>query len=189
MGTTTLAPWARPTTLRRLARAATPVVALVLVTGCGANFNASTNIPYQPAEGTNDRSNGVYVLNTLAVTDGEGDATIVARLVNQQDDDDQLLNFAVATLEGDAIEVAPLDEPIDLATAPWPEQSVQVGTEGLLRFSGDNFAAGDFVVVGLTFAQSDPVEIQIPVVEPGVEYADVPLGEVAAEDAEDAAPE
>jgi hypothetical protein len=168
--------------VRRLARLATPVAVLALLTGCGANFDAQTNRPYQPAEGTNDRSNGVYVLNTLAVTDGEGNATIVSRLVNQQDVEDQLLSFAVTTLDEEPVEAAPLEAPVELAVAPWPEQSVQVGTEGLLRISGDNFEAGDFLVIGFTFAQSEPVEMQIPVVEPGTEYGDIPVGEVVTDD-------
>jgi hypothetical protein len=166
------------------------VVALAIVgapvlAGCGANFDAQTNQPYQPAEGVSARDGEVYALNTLVVTDGEGNGTIVSRLVNQQDVGDQLDSVAAVDSTGAAITAAPLAAPIVLGPAvspeqpvPSPDQSVQVGTAGALRLSGDNVIAGNFVTLTLTFEVAAPVVVDVPVVDVGTDYVDIPVGPV-----------
>ena len=79
-------PW-RPTALphhrrstrrrRRLAVAAALIAPLLA--GCGTGFQAQTNQIYQPGPGISVRDDGVYAINTLIVTDGEGNGTLVTR--------------------------------------------------------------------------------------------------------------
>jgi hypothetical protein len=179
-------PRLRPRTeAARRTAAAFLIVGLPVLAGCGANFNAQTNQPYQPAEGVSTRTGEVDALNTLVVTDGEGNGTIVSRLVNQQDVADGLALVTAVDSTGEAITAAPPLEPITLEAAvsedqsvPSPDQSVQVGTDGALRLTGDNIVAGTFITLTLTFAVAAPITVEVPVVDAGPTYADIPVGPV-----------
>lgn len=178
MGTTTLVSRSWSSTLRRLVTATALPVAVVGLSACGANFDAQTSQIYQAAEGTNDRSALVYSLNTLVVGDGEGNGTVVARLVNNGPVEDALESYTAQQDDGTEIKVVALEEPIPIATAPSPDQSIQVGTDGLLRLTGDNFAPGDFVTLNFVFSESEPLSMEVPVVPVTPEYASIPVGPV-----------
>lgn len=160
-------------------RASLPVAVVALaaaLAGCGANFNAATNQPIQPAEGTSDRSGLVYVINALVVADDDGNGTVVARLINQNPDHpDALVSYAVSDLDGAPQDAAPLDEPIVLAQAPSPDQSVLVGPEPTLRATGDAIVAGYMVSVDFQFDRAAPVTLEVPVVSNTGFYADIPV--------------
>ncbi len=63
-----------------------------LLAGCGTGFQAQTNQIYQPGPGITVRDGGVYAINTLIVTDGNGNGTLVAALVNQAARPDTLVS-------------------------------------------------------------------------------------------------
>jgi hypothetical protein len=172
--------------LRRLGRSRLTATAFALcaafaVSGCAANFDAPTNEPYQPAAGISDRSGEVYAIDTLVVTDGSGNGTVVASLINQQQQNDALEGYSASAGNGDKITTAPLDQPIALPAYPSPDQNVQLATSGSLRLSG-NVEAGTFVNLTFTFANAAPVSVQAPVLNggPGSAYADVPVGPVSS---------
>jgi hypothetical protein len=164
VGTTTLASRSWRSTLRRLTTVAVIPAAVVALSGCGANFDAQTNQIYQAAEGTNDRSALVYALNTLVVGDGEGNGTVVVRLVNNGPEEDELQSFTAQQDDGSEIKVAALTEPIGIGVGPDPDQSILLGPEGELRLHGGGFEPGDFIKLNLVFAESEPLSINTPVV-------------------------
>jgi hypothetical protein len=162
----------------RLLTAAFAAGAVIGLSGCAANFDAPSNEPYQPAAGISDRSGAVFAINTLVVTDGSGNGTVVSSLINQQPDDDTLQSFSATDSTGAAITAAPLAQPISLPANPSPAQSVQLGSAGALRLSGDNVEGGTFVSITFTFATAAPVTVNVPVVLGGPDtiYADIPVG-------------
>jgi hypothetical protein len=151
-------------------------IALSLLGACDAGFNAQTNVPYQPAQGISNRSGDVYSINTLVVADDSGNGTVVARLVNQQAGPDQLLSFTAVDPTGTPVTAGPLSSPIDIAAYPSQDQSVQVGTSGALRVSGDQVTPGSYLTLTLTFAHAAPVQVDAPILRPGTIYADIPVG-------------
>jgi hypothetical protein len=165
----------------RLLKAATALAsaaALAGLSGCAANFNAPTNEPYQPAAGISDRSGEVYAINTLVVTDGSGNGTVVSSLINQDSADDSLQSYSATDSEGKKITTAPLAQPIALPSYPSPDQAVQLGTAGDLRLSGDNVEGGTFINLTFDFDNAAPVTVEVPIVVggPNTIYADVPVG-------------
>jgi hypothetical protein len=164
----------------RLLMTATAASAVLAMSGCAANFSAPTNEPYQPAAGISDRSGSVYVIDALVVTDGSGNGTVVTSLINQQPRDDTLESYSATDSSGDKITTAPLSTPLTLPAYPSKDQSVQVGTTGSLRLSG-NVEAGTFVNLTFDFGNAAPLTIEAPVVAGGPDtvYADIPVGPVA----------
>lgn len=153
------------------------VVAMFAVTGCGSNFNAQSEQMYQPAVGMSDRSGQVYAINTLIVTDGKGDGTVIAALINQAHRDDRLRGVTVVDDKGSTLQVAPLPaNGLRLAST----QSVQLADSGAVRVSGSSLQAGTVVSVTFTFAQAAPVTLDVPVVNDSSTYASVPVGPVAS---------
>ncbi|MBA3311574.1 MAG: hypothetical protein H0U28_16240, partial [Nocardioidaceae bacterium] len=148
--------------------------AMAVPTACAASFDAPTGQDYQPAVGVNERSGQVYAINTLVVTDGEGHGTVVVALVNQLDTADALRAFSVSNDDDPTLQATPLTDAIPLPA----NGSVQVGTTGALRVRGEDLRAGRFIDVRFDFANAEPVEIGVPVVEDTDVYADVPLGPV-----------
>jgi hypothetical protein len=176
---------AKRTSSTRLAATAVALLALAApaLAGCAANFDAPTNQPYQPAAGISNRDGDVYALDTLVVTDGEGNGTVISQLVNKQDGADTLDSYAATDSAGDQITAEPLAQPITLGTWPSPDQAVQVGTSGSLRLTGDNLVAGHFVTLTFTFDAAAPVTVDVPVVVGGSDtiYSDIPVGPAPSE--------
>ncbi|MBA2773068.1 MAG: hypothetical protein H0U36_03370 [Nocardioidaceae bacterium] len=163
---------------RWLVPALVSVVLLGALTGCGAGFDAQTNQPYQPAPGVTVRTSDVYTVNTLVVTDGEGDGTVVTSLVNQASEPDKLVGLTAQDGEGGGVEVSPLpDGGIELA----PGQAVQTATDGALRVHGDTLQAGSLITLAFEFESAARVEVEVPVLAASTEYADVPIGPAGGE--------
>jgi hypothetical protein len=160
----------------RVVPTATAASAVLMLSGCAASFDAPTYQPYQPAAGISDRSGAVYAIDTLVVTDGSGNGTVVSSLINQQQQDDTLQSYSAADSNGDGITTAPLPQPIDLPAYPSPDQNVQVGTSGILRLTG-NVEAGTFVSLTFDFGNATPVTVEAPVLNggPNTDYADIPI--------------
>lgn len=163
----------RATRRRRLVQALSAAVFLGAVSGCGAGFDAQTNQPYQPVPGVTVRTSDVYTVNTLVVTDGDGDGTVVTSLINQAAESDKLVGLTATDTQGDTVEVSPLpDGGIELA----PQQAIQTATDGALRVTADTLQAGGLVTLAFEFESAARVEVEVPVVAASSQYADVPLG-------------
>ena len=155
--------------------------ALPLATGCAANFGAQTNVQYQPAVGSDNRDSDIYGLNMLVVADGEGDGTLVGTLLNNAPTEtgcpDYLVDVHVVDAQGGGVQNSQLPEaesvsaPESCATTP-PEQgvaleshqSVKLPDDATIQVNGDTVQPGTFVTMTFTFQNSEPVEMDVPVV-------------------------
>ncbi len=155
---------------RRSLAAAVLVLAAPVLSSCGGNFNQQTNQIYNPAEGVNDRSGSVDVLNALVVSSESGSGTVVATLVNNDQDHDDTLK-SIAGAGNDA----------NLKITPGGPTVIPAG--GLLNLAergrnfveGDRVQAGYFVDLTFTFDRGTAITVNAPVVngaEP--EYTAVP---------------
>lgn len=159
----------------RLLPAVVSIALLVALTGCAAGFDAQTNQPYQPAQGVTVRSSEVYAVNTLVVTDGNGNGTVVTSLINQRSEPDKLVALTAKDTAGGGAKVSPLPKGgIELAT----QQAVQTATDGALRISSDTLHAGGLVTLSFEFESAAPVKVEVPVVAASTTYADVSIGPV-----------
>ena len=164
-----------PTTLgavtaRHRLAAAVLVLAAPVLSACGGNFNQQTNQIYNPAEGVDERSGRVDVLNAMIVSSENGSGTVIATLVNNDlDREDGLRSIAGA------------GDDSDLQVTPGGPTAIPAG--GLLNLAerGRNFAVGErvragyFVNVTFTFTRAEAITVNVPVVngeEP--EYTSVP---------------
>jgi hypothetical protein len=142
--------------------AATVVLLAPALVGCSTNFKAQTDQVYIPGRGVNDRTSTVNVLNALVVSGEAGSGRVVATLVGVTDEADELLGVTVdgteAEITGEA-EIGALGRNNLLDDA-----EVTAEAEGI--------AAGDFVEVRFTFAEAEPVTLDVPVVPPVSEFAD-----------------
>jgi hypothetical protein len=164
-----------PTTLgaviaRRSLAAAVLVLAAPVLTSCGGNFNQQTNQIYNPAEGVDDRSGQVDVLNALVVSTEKGSGTVVATFVNNdQDRGDSLKSIAGAGQDAD-LKVTPGGP-----TAIAPGGLLNLAERGRNFVEGERVQAGYFVEVTFTFDNAGAVTVKVPVVngaEP--EYTSIP---------------
>lgn len=155
-------------TRRRWIAAATFVP---LLTGCATSFGAQTSQIYQPGPGITSRSSDVYVLNAFVVTDGLGNGTLVAGLVNQVPGTDTLQSAALAAPTG-----APPSATIHSGTIALRNQRlVQLSDSGEVRFGG-NLQEGINYTLTLTFANASPVTLTVPVLADAGEFSTVPVG-------------
>ena len=155
---------------RRSIAAAVLVLAAPVLSSCGGNFNQQTTQVYNPAEGVDDRSGRVDVLNALVVSTENGSGTVIATFVNNElDTADRLTSIAGAGNDA------------SLKVTPGGPTAIPAG--GLLNLAdrGRNFVVGErvragyFVDLTFTFQQGAAITINVPVVngrEP--EYTSVP---------------
>lgn len=131
---------------------------------CG--FNVQTDQVYQPAEGVNDRSGEVDILNALVVSGRDGSGTFAGTLVNNnQTDDDKLTSVA-----GDEVTVN-LDAPIDVPAAGL----VNLADDGDVTVEGTSVKPGGYVTLTFVFSSGQSTKMKVPVVVHGGDYGDVPL--------------
>lgn len=147
--------------------------AALALSGCGSSFNAQSQQQYQPAAGVSDRTGGVFAINTLVVTNGKGDGTLVSALINQGQSVDSLREVTAADNTGSGLKVAKL--PAGGLSLP-AGRAVQLANSGAVRISGKALSAGTFITLTFTFDQAVPLELQVPVLNRSSTYADVPLG-------------
>ena len=169
--------------------------ALPLAAGCAANFNAQTQVQYQPAVGSDSRESDVYALNMLVVGDGEGGGTLVGTLLNDDPKGtgcpDYLVGFQVVDNAGGGVKnsALPAAEPVDApegCPSQVPEkgialpadQSVKLPDDATIQMSADTVQPGTFLTVTLTFQNSDPVEIDVPVVAEEEMYDGITVGPI-----------
>jgi hypothetical protein len=137
-----------------------------------SNFDAQTNQFYTPAEGVNERSGGVDVLNALIVSDEAGRGRFIAGLVNNSDlTDDALTDVQGAGDDSDI--TGSVQTPIDVVR----DGFVQLADEGEepVVLEGEAIAPGTFVHVTITFQEADAVTVELPVVAAEDDFADVEI--------------
>lgn len=170
-GTRSRSPFSRR--LRPYQACLTAVVALTSLTvaGCSTGFSDQTNQQYQAAAGITDRAHEIYVLNALVVTDGSGNGTVVGSLLNQSKTSDTLQGVTATDTKGKKIQTK-LTAPVALKR----HQAVRLETTGAVRLTGSALKAGYYINVTFTFATAAPVQVSIPVLANGPDYASVPVG-------------
>ena len=167
-------------TLRRSLAAAAVVLTAPALASCG--FDYPTDQVYTPGVGVNDRDGDIDVLHALVVSGAEGSGTVVAALVNNQQEDDALTEIAgsgpdasVTVSSAGSVEV-PGTELVQLAEE-------EIGVEG------ESIAPGQFVELTFSFQNAESVTVEVPVVARRGDYAEIPVPSVAPAAEETAAEE
>jgi copper(I)-binding protein len=130
----------------------------LLLSGCGAGLNAATTKITRVTDGNEItiRENGseIRVVNLTLVDTGDGAAVVVATIINQGADSDQLLGFSVqgvqATLTG---------ETALLPNKPLFFEGEQANAKAV--FPGANPKPGTHVTVSLGFAKAGFVTAEV----------------------------
>ena len=167
------APCPRRRPARRPILAAVALGVAPLLASCSfgtSNFDAQTNQFYTPAEGINERSLGVDVLNALVVADEAGRGRFIAGLVNNSDTTDDALELVQGA--GDTADVqGSLAAPIDVAA----DAFVQLADEGAepVLLEGESIIPGRFIEVTIGFQEAGEVTVKLPVVPAEDDFEDV----------------
>lgn len=154
---------------RRVAIAAALLLAPA-VAACG--FGAQTDKIYQPANGVNDRSGVVAILNAQIVSAADGSGAFIATLDNTDPTtDDKLVSVTGAGVTAKSAGVTiPADGVANLAEPAKSGDPVQV------RIDGDKVQAGKWVRLTFVFRSGQSSEVLIPIVSSdSADYHDVPL--------------
>jgi hypothetical protein len=152
----------------------------LLLTGCGAGLNAATTKISRVTDGNEItiRENGseIRVVNLTLVDTQDGAAVVVATIINQGAESDQLLGFSVqgvqATLTG---------ETMLLPNKPLFFEGEQANAKAV--FSGANAKPGTHVTVSLGFAKAGFVSAEVIIRDKRDDFKNVISGaELAAAD-------
>jgi hypothetical protein len=130
----------------------------LLLTGCGAGLNAATRNLTRVTDGTEitikENGSEIRVVNLTLVDTGDGAAVVVATIINQGTEVDELLGFSVqgvqATLTG---------ETVLLPNKPLFFEGEQANAKAV--FLGANPKAGTNVSVSLGFAKAGFVSADV----------------------------
>lgn len=156
-------------------RASFVVLAAGLTTSCG--FSPQTNLVNNIAEGAEERSGTVDVLNAVVIA-GEADLGVFsASLVNPRGEDEATFAGLVATSD-----VEELDE-YGSTDVPAGEL-VDLSDTGGVPVQGD-FRAGQYVTVTLDFTEHRDATMNVPVVTPCNQFSLLRLDEVELPGTED----
>ncbi|GAA1531850.1 hypothetical protein [Kribbella lupini] len=160
-----------PSAVRRAAAAGATVTLSLALAACGANFNAQTMKPYQPAEGTNATSGSIAVRNLLVLADEDGSGELHAAVVNTGKTDDTLVGIAsdpAATPQtGDGAE--PAAPPATVTVGNVRPMTLAPGASLTLPpTSGKPFTVtggkpGTMITLTITFAKAAPITAHVPV--------------------------
>ena len=167
---------------RRLVRATAVALLLAVPTlsSCATtNFDAQTDQYYTPGDGENAREGTVDVLHALIVSEEPGSGRLVAALVNSDTESED----ALAGVQG-LDETAALQFSLVEGETVIPAGGVlQLADEGsaVVGVSGDPelLAAGTYVRVSFTFESGEEAELNVPVLAPGEDYADIEIPEAS----------
>ena len=145
-----------------------------VLSSCG--FNYATDRIYTPAAGVNDRTTDVDILGAVVVSGQDGSGTFIASFANN----DPYAPAIVESLTGGGdtaeLEIAGF-EPIEIPAG----QLVNLADDGGLAVTGD-YVIGDFVTIVVSLGDGQSATIDIPVVPPCDEFADL---DTSAPDSED----
>ncbi len=124
-----------------------------------------TDAIYTPAQGANERSSRVDVLNAMIVSSHANNGTFITTLVNNEvkspgSTDNRADRLVGLTVDGQPVQ---LEAPVRIAAAGKAVLAADIpGAVPGIKVTGE-FEAGDFVEVELTFANADPVKLEVPV--------------------------
>ena len=150
----------------RLALVSLAVLATVLLTGCGAGFNATAVQPYAASDGVEANSGDLRVINALVVASPSiTSGVFTATIVNRGTQDDTLTGITspdgTVTLSGPATLKPGIPTFLGAATDP---SAVITGVTKL---------AGESITLHLTFRRAHPLTLDTVVVAPTGPYATV----------------
>ncbi|MGZ4437026.1 MAG: hypothetical protein ACXVW6_05270 [Nocardioidaceae bacterium] len=146
------------------------VVAAPVISACGVNFGAQTDQVYNAAVGVDNRSGQVNVLNALIVSGVDGSGTVVAGLVNKNQNRPDALTGITAGAPGENLTVSG-----PTTTVP-AGGTVSLATKGAYSAHGAPITGGSFVKLTFTFKNSQAVTVDVPVVlATNPDYKNVPL--------------
>lgn len=138
------------------------------LTSCG--FDYPTDRINQIAAGANDREGTVDVLGARILAGSDGHGRLIGTLANNNAEDASLdavtSEDAGLTAEVEGVEIAPGGR-VNLS------QDVEVAVSG-------EFSAGQVVPLVYEFSTGETVELNVPVVKPCFQYADIELPEGGA---------
>ena len=159
--------------LRRNLAIALGAVALCLPTVSACGFEPSTNRPYTPAAGANADDGVLKVLGAVVVSANPGSGTFVASLSN----DDRTTADAFDSLTpGTGSDFgAGTFTPVEVK----PGALVNLATDGGVPVTGD-FNSGNFLSVVVGFTSGGRVEMKVPVVADGGDFAGLDTSSPAA---------
>lgn len=143
---------------RNLAVAATLVAAPVM-SSCGVNFDAQTDQVYNPAVGVNDRGGAVDVLNALVVSGSAGSGTVVATLVNNDQQNADTLRGVAGAGQDTSLNVQ-VGGPTSIPAGG----VLNLATQGAISVRGRQVLPGRFVEITFSFDRGKAVTVDIPVV-------------------------
>jgi hypothetical protein len=130
----------------------------LLVSGCGAGLNAATTKITRVTDGNEItiRENGseIRVVNLTLVDTQDGAAVVVATIINQGAESDQLLGFSVQGVQANLS-----GETVLLPNKPLFFEGEQANAKAV--FSGANAKPGTHVTVSLGFAKAGFVSAEV----------------------------
>jgi hypothetical protein len=154
----------RSTFRRRIAVLAL-AVSVPALSACTNGFDSQTDAVYQPAVGVNDRSSEVDVLGALIVAPEKGtNGVFIATLANN----DQTEGDTLTAVDGQGVEVTLGDVP---PIPPGGAVNLASAKIGGVPVTGAAVKPGSYVLIRLTFANADPVTVNVPVVVDDGPYA------------------
>jgi hypothetical protein len=165
---------------RRLAAVAV-LLAVPALSSCGVNFKAQTDQVYTPAEGANDRSGPVDVLNALIVSDQAGSGRFIAGFANNEDKEQTLTSVTGVGVD-QQIQFALEEGTFSVPGYGFLQLADTDG--GTVSATGDPVKPGYYVHVQLQFSDAPTVDMDVPVVAPGEDFADVTLPSSSASPSE-----
>ena len=153
----------------RLAAVIAGVAAAALLAGCSAGFDATSTAPYAPSDGILANSGDLRVQNALVVaSDAVSSGVVSMTIANRGERDDRLTGLTspdgTVDLTGDGI--------LPAGTA------VQFGsdTDPSATISELTALPGETITLRLTFARSEPLQIDTVVVPADGYYASITPG-------------
>jgi len=154
----------RSTFRRRIAVLAL-AVSVPAMSACTNGLDSQTDEVYQPAVGVNDRSGEVDVLGAMIVAPEKGTSGVfIASLSNNN----QTTSDKLTAVDGQGVKLTLGDVPTIPAGGLVNLASEQVGG---IPVTGAPVKPGDYVLIRLSFANADPVTVNVPVVLDDGPYA------------------
>jgi copper(I)-binding protein len=158
------------------ARAAAAALAVPALSACGVNFGAQTDQVYTPADGENDRAGDVDVLNALVVSETAGTGRLIAGLSNNNTENADVLTGVSGAEESSAVQVTA--EGVEIPAGGLVQLASDEVPPVMLSGDPEQLHPGAFVRVTFTFENAEPATLNVPVLEPGDDYADVEIPEL-----------
>jgi hypothetical protein len=130
----------------------------LLLSGCGAGQNAATRMITRVTDGTEitikENGSEIRVVNLTLVDTQDGAAVVVATIINQGAEQDQLLGFSVQ-----GVQAALSGETVLLPNKPLFFEGEQANAKAV--FTGANPKPGTHVTVSLGFAKAGFVSAEV----------------------------